>query len=608
MAAIIFYCVYFNLPRVQAQVLTNAKTAVSSVGINTNTEVSVSVDGRAISLSGVVNSDTERADLISAATDASGVASVTDNLELLATSTEDTTVAQSAQAAQETEQGAEQQNAAQETATEAAQQAKLAEAEAAQIAVLEAEQEAQEAQAKLAEVEETAASEAQLAEAEAARQAAELAEAEAAELAARETQLAEAEAARRAAELAEAEAAELAAREAQLAEAEAARRAAELAEADNRAAIEAEKAAAELEAQTKAAAEALLAQALQEARNSNNLAATNNNTEGSSELPPARALDGNVAANLSTNDNDAEVPLDEPDNDESDNNGITTASSGVQPRLRMELDDSTLSLNGDVARSENLLELIQTSMNNFSATYVINRVQVSDDIEEATWLKELVNLIPELAALDNASVRIVESQITIEGEAPSQRIHDRIVDRALSKLDTLSLIEKISVPADASEDDAALTQQEAAQGSPEQSSIQVTDSENLTNTDSSQPVASAEKLAKAFAELQSTTILFESGSDVVTSESRAVIVNIAELLTQFPGVPVGIEGHTDSSGESVANLRLSQLRANSVRDSLTELGVAAERLNSYGFGDGVPIADNETPAGRRLNRRIEFTF
>jgi OOP family OmpA-OmpF porin len=78
------------------------------------------------------------------------------------------------------------------------------------------------------------------------------------------------------------------------------------------------------------------------------------------------------------------------------------------------------------------------------------------------------------------------------------------------------------------------------------------------------------------------------------------------LLKKHPQVRVEIGGHTDSIGSSSYNLELSALRAQSVKSYLIEHGISPDRLTTRGYGESMPIASNATPAGRALNRRIEF--
>jgi OOP family OmpA-OmpF porin len=81
---------------------------------------------------------------------------------------------------------------------------------------------------------------------------------------------------------------------------------------------------------------------------------------------------------------------------------------------------------------------------------------------------------------------------------------------------------------------------------------------------------------------------------------------VAASLIDNPGVRVEIGGHTDSTGDDAYNLQLSTRRAESVRDELIGLGVDAEQLIARGYGETLPIADNDAPAGRVANRRVEL--
>jgi outer membrane protein OmpA-like peptidoglycan-associated protein len=147
---------------------------------------------------------------------------------------------------------------------------------------------------------------------------------------------------------------------------------------------------------------------------------------------------------------------------------------------------------------------------------------------------------------------------------------------------------------------------------PVESTVPDTDDESA---EPAEPVNSAGRAAdqsaelkRALAELPSLRILFESQSNVLTAESLDILDQIAAVLIRFPETKVAIEGHTDSTGPSDANLELSLLRATTVRDYLIEKGVSVYNLRALGFGEEVPLADNRTAEGRAINRRIDFTF
>ena len=99
-------------------------------------------------------------------------------------------------------------------------------------------------------------------------------------------------------------------------------------------------------------------------------------------------------------------------------------------------------------------------------------------------------------------------------------------------------------------------------------------------------------------------LLFETNSAVLKSGSQDQLRNIAAILKAYPNARVKIGGYTDTSGDPAANMKLSQDRANSVMQELTNLGVASGRLSAEGYGGTNPVADNATEAGRARNRRV----
>ena len=103
-------------------------------------------------------------------------------------------------------------------------------------------------------------------------------------------------------------------------------------------------------------------------------------------------------------------------------------------------------------------------------------------------------------------------------------------------------------------------------------------------------------------------IRFDTGSDVVRPESAPVLRQVAAYLESKPQVKLRITGHTDNVGKAPDNLDLSKRRAASVASVLsTQFGVAADRFQSDGKGDSVPLSSNAKPEGRAMNRRVEFS-
>ncbi|MGB8357160.1 MAG: OmpA family protein [Bacteroidales bacterium] len=102
-------------------------------------------------------------------------------------------------------------------------------------------------------------------------------------------------------------------------------------------------------------------------------------------------------------------------------------------------------------------------------------------------------------------------------------------------------------------------------------------------------------------------VFYNTDSWDLLEESRPELDKLLEFLTINNMVIVEIGGHTDSDGTDEHNQLLSERRANSVREYLIKKGIKPDRLFSHGYGEGSPVADNETPAGKKLNRRTEIT-
>lgn len=101
-------------------------------------------------------------------------------------------------------------------------------------------------------------------------------------------------------------------------------------------------------------------------------------------------------------------------------------------------------------------------------------------------------------------------------------------------------------------------------------------------------------------------VTFEFNSNRLTANARDILRRAADALIGQRDLSVELAGHTDSSGDENYNLRLSQNRADAVRDYLIELGVNPDRLTAVGYGETQPIRRNNTEEGRERNRRVEF--
>jgi outer membrane protein OmpA-like peptidoglycan-associated protein len=108
--------------------------------------------------------------------------------------------------------------------------------------------------------------------------------------------------------------------------------------------------------------------------------------------------------------------------------------------------------------------------------------------------------------------------------------------------------------------------------------------------------------------LKGTVIEFQTASAVIRPGSFKVLDSIAAKLKAYPEVRVKIDGHTDALGAAAANVRLSQSRADSVKNALVQRGVAAPRIESTGYGSARPLVPETSAENRAKNRRIELVI
>ena len=103
-------------------------------------------------------------------------------------------------------------------------------------------------------------------------------------------------------------------------------------------------------------------------------------------------------------------------------------------------------------------------------------------------------------------------------------------------------------------------------------------------------------------------LTFETGSAQISKESEVEVDNIAAILKAYPDVKIDVSGYTDNQGDAQKNKDLSAARAMAVKARLMGQGIAADRVNTIGYGAENPIASNDSEEGRTKNRRIEVTI
>ena len=103
-------------------------------------------------------------------------------------------------------------------------------------------------------------------------------------------------------------------------------------------------------------------------------------------------------------------------------------------------------------------------------------------------------------------------------------------------------------------------------------------------------------------------VTFAFDSAALNPQFNSVLDKVAQTLVEYDQTVIQVAGHTDSTGSHAYNMKLSQQRADSVKNYLAGHGVPGKRMMTIGAGPDHPVADNATPEGRAENRRVEITI
>jgi outer membrane protein OmpA-like peptidoglycan-associated protein len=165
---------------------------------------------------------------------------------------------------------------------------------------------------------------------------------------------------------------------------------------------------------------------------------------------------------------------------------------------------------------------------------------------------------------------------------------------------------------------AALVQQQQLADAAEKARLAAADSDRLRQQSEQEQARLREQLYAQFNTILQTRdtarglivnmsdVLFDSGQYTLKPGAREKLAKVAGIILGHPGLKIAIEGHTDSVGGDEYNMKLSQNRAASVRSYLVAEGIDPANVTAQGFGKATPVADNNTAAGRQMNRRVEM--
>lgn len=120
--------------------------------------------------------------------------------------------------------------------------------------------------------------------------------------------------------------------------------------------------------------------------------------------------------------------------------------------------------------------------------------------------------------------------------------------------------------------------------------------------------AEVERVGEGIKVTFDNAILFDFDSAALRSDAQATLSEFTGSIQDFEGTEVLIVGHTDSKGSEAYNQQLSERRASSAAEYLTEQGLLPSRISTMGKGESEPVATNDTAEGRQQNRRVEVAI
>lgn len=254
--------------------------------------------------------------------------------------------------------------------------------------------------------------------------------------------------------------------------------------------------------------------------------------------------------------------------------GVELLSSN-RLNLLVVSDGDRITLNGEVFSDAQHKRLVFAASEAVGQQGVIDNLEMSAFQSDAPELMERVDsvasVVSRFAPGITGNITLRNGELTINAETGSDSVRDYLASStARAQRAGLSVVENISV-LKPEEDSVAL--QSALDG-----------------------------LIREVRE----TVVFSSGDSVLSPDAMQTLDKVALKLNAFSGLVVEIEGHTDDVGRAAVNEKLSQNRANAVRNYLTN-SVTAHELIAVGYGHRRPLEANDTPQGRQANRRVHFT-
>lgn len=279
----------------------------------------------------------------------------------------------------------------------------------------------------------------------------------------------------------------------------------------------------------------------------------------------------------------------------------------------------------ELKQAGDTLNKADTALNKGESTTTVNQLaylaKQQVDIAQETAKRKTAELAVTQAATTRDQMRL-EAR-TAEADAAKQQAQiaqgtadQRAVELAAAKTQTER--DQMQLEAQKAEAETARQQALVAQGTAEQQAAELAAAH--AQADSAQArIAQQEKELKELKDLNAKQtdrgmvitlgdVLFNPGQAQLKSASMRSIHKLVDFLKQYPQRKVLVEGYTDSKGSASHNQKLSERRASAVRTALVDNGIDEDRITTRGYGKAFPVADNDTPGNRQMNRRVEITL
>ncbi|NNE34434.1 MAG: OmpA family protein [Rhodothermales bacterium] len=241
--------------------------------------------------------------------------------------------------------------------------------------------------------------------------------------------------------------------------------------------------------------------------------------------------------------------------------------------LRAARRGNVVTLSGKVPSQGTHDTIVQYASVVFASDSLVDNLSIQRGPEDETWTRVVIEGITLLPQLEEGEMRLVNQDVSLLG-----RVEKPVLRDSLRK----SLAELL----------------------PES----YTSSTEITVPEGLQPLGPAECEAELTSTVKDRRITFASGSTRLTPEASPILEDAVNVALRCSDVLIEVGGYTDSRGDRLQNIQLSQERAQAVVDYLSSRGISRTSLVAKGYGPVNPIATNRTWAGRALNRRIQFTI